>query len=128
LDFADKSDRAGSADRRKDHRFFANAPVEITNLDGGEDVVAEKVLIENVGELGCRFSMRGPVRERDAIAIQLLAQEGGRLSDAPVKFFEVMWVARGGEISMVGARIMDREKFAACKLLLENRLAIHSSK
>jgi hypothetical protein len=128
LGWNDKSDREGSADRRRDPRFFVNAPVEITNLDGGVDLLAEQVIIENIGDLGCRFSMRGPVREGDAIAIQLLAQDGTRLPDEPVKFFEVMWVARGMEISMVGAQIMKVEKFAACKLALESRLAINSSK
>jgi hypothetical protein len=128
LDFADKSDRTGAAERRRDPRFFVNAPVEITNLDGGVEVAAEQVIIENIGDLGCRFSMRGPVREGDAIAIQLLAQDGARLSDEPVKFFEVMWVAREFEISMVGARIMDGEKIAACKLAMESRLLTHSSK
>jgi hypothetical protein len=128
LSIEDNSDRKGLSERRRDPRFFVNAPVEITNLDCGVDGAAEQAIIENIGDLGCRFSMRGPVREGDAVAIQLLAQDGVSHLDEAVKFFRVIWVARGPEISMVGAQIMELEKIAACKLAFENHSLIKSSK
>ena len=98
-----------------------SAPVEITNLNSPERRAAEKAIIEDVGDFGCQFSMRGPVQKGNTIIIKLLADDGVSPSDVPAKFFEVMWVEQGTEISTVGARILQGEKLANCKLALDNR-------
>ena len=121
-----KFDPEGSADRRTDARLFVNAPVEITNLDATMGSATEQVRIEDFGDFGCRFSMRGPVREGDSIAIQLLRQDGTRALDVPVKFFTVKWVIGGIEISTVGARVLEGDKLEACKLAMKKIVSAKS--
>ena len=125
LDNDDTLDRDGADDRRLDTRLFVNAPAEITNLCEPENNPKELVIIENVSDVGCRFSMHGPVRERDTIAIQLLDWDGKRMREVPIKFFEVKWVTRGIEISVVGARSIGGDKLAACRLEMKNRASLN---
>ena len=125
MEFDDAPVEISPADRRTDRRLLVNAPVEVSNIDRGPQIT-EKMSIEDIGDSGCRFSMRGQVQAGDRIVIQLLGQNGVRLEDAPTKFFEVMWVERGTETSAVGARILLGEKLTRCKLALESGAAKNS--
>ena len=115
LKFDGKPNELDSANRRIDKRIVVNAPVEIVKIDHGKEESGEQIFIEDVGDCGCRFSMRGAVEIGDKIMIRLLAEDGASLLDAPAKFFEVMWVTREAETSTVGARIVQGEQSADCK-------------
>ena len=127
LEIDHKSEELKSADRRTDSRLLVNAPVEIANLNCEDCPAVEHVFIEDVGDSGCRFSMRGPVREGDRIAIQLLDQDGKKLLEIPVKFFEVIWVQAGTESAAVGVQRIEGEKLDACKVAMERRVSRHFS-
>ncbi|MGH9678938.1 MAG: hypothetical protein ACRD4Y_03225, partial [Candidatus Acidiferrales bacterium] len=89
-----------------------HAPVEIANLQAGERPAAERTVIEDVGDFGCRFSLRGPVQPGDVLALTLLARDGTSPLDLPVKIFEVIWVEQGAEKWSVGARAYEGERLA----------------
>jgi len=98
------------ADRRADLRLAVNAPVEITRSNEQSGATTEKTIIEDVGDNGCRFSMRGPVQVGDTVLIQLLSEDGIAPLNAPAKLFQVIWVKRGEEKSAVGVRSCQAEE------------------
>ncbi len=77
----------------------------------------ERTYVENVSDFGCRFSIRGPIKKGDTVAVQLLAEDGQSLSDEPAKFFEVKWVGHRTSSMLVGARILSGEKLSKARLL-----------
>ena len=112
-----KSPQSGMCERRADARLIVNAPVEIAGTSNNECPFTERTVIENVSDVGCRFSMRGAVQKGDTIAVRLLAQDGQSLLDEPAKLFEVMWVEFRTSSLFVGARILSGEKLDKAKLL-----------
>ena len=124
----DKLDRDCAVDRRMDDRLIVNAPAEVTNLRGPDDYATECVIIEDVSDVGCRFCLHGPVQEGDMVAIQLLDRDGTRILELPIKFFEVKWVTRGIEVSVVGTRIVRGERLVACREAMKNRASLNAHK
>jgi len=110
-----KSPQSGMCERRADARLIVNAPVEIAGTSNNECPFTERTVIENVSDVGCRFSMRGAVQKGDTIAVRLLAQDRKTHLDEPAKLFEVMWTSRGTSGVMVGARFLRREKADGAK-------------
>jgi hypothetical protein len=104
------STETSPGNRRADLRLTVNAPVAITNRNAPCGTITEKTTIEDVGDNGCRFSMREPVQVGDTILIQLLSEDGAAPLDAPAKLFRVIWVKRGEEKSGVGVRFCEAEK------------------
>jgi hypothetical protein len=123
LDLDDKSVGIDSVDRRMDARMVVNAPVEIMTIRNGREQTSERIFIEDVSDYGCRFSMRGPIEQGDAIAIKLLAEDETNLLDAPTKFFEVIWVLPGTGTSTVGARVLQGKELAKYDPFQENLTA-----
>lgn len=103
-------------ERRADSRIVVNVQVEVTTINHHGSPITERTYIEDVSDFGCRFSMRGPVRKGDTVAIQLIAPDGKIESDEPAKKFEVMWIARAATIVVVGARVVEGEKLDTAKL------------
>jgi len=102
-------------DRREARRILVHVPVEITEIDGGGQLVTERTFIEDVSDFGCRFSTRGPVHQGDTIAMKILGPNGKILPDEEPRFYEIMWVAPKEHGSTVGARILEGEKLANTK-------------
>ena len=50
-------------ERRAQSRFFLHSQVEITGVDESGLQFAERARVEDVSDLGCRFSIRGAVHE-----------------------------------------------------------------
>ncbi len=103
-------------ERRSDARIVVNIPVEITTIYHIGEAITERTIIEDVSDYGCRFTMRGAIRKGDTVSVKLLAEDGVSLMNEPAKLFEVMWIARGPEFVVVGARILGGEKFDKDKL------------
>jgi PilZ domain len=112
-----KTVESAQVERRRDPRIVVNAPVEITTSNHKDCQITEKTFIEDVSDMGCRFKMRGPVRKGDMISVRLLSQDGKEFLDETAKMFEVMWVARGENIVVVGARIVGAEKFDTSQMV-----------
>ena len=76
---------------------------------------AERARVEDVSDLGCRFSMRGAVHEGSILGIEPLGPEGENLSDEFPRLFVVIWVKRKGNRLAVGARSLREEELSdAC--------------
>jgi hypothetical protein len=116
LETDNKRIETSQRERRTDVRILVNVPVEITTINHKGSQIAERTFIEDVSDFGCRFSIQGAVRKGDTVAVRLLSQDGRNLLDEPAKVFEVMWIARGTSIVVVGARILGGEKFDKDKL------------
>jgi PilZ domain len=112
-----KPPETDACERRADTRLMVNVPVEITEISDKGRPFTERTVIENISDIGCRFSLRGAVQKGDTVAVRLLAQDGKTHLDEPAKYFEVMWTSRGTSGVTVGARFLPEEKADAAKLL-----------
>src|SRR5580692_4531449 len=100
-------------DRREARRILVHVPVEITEIDGGGQLVTERTFIEDVSDFGCRFSTRGPVQKGDTVAVKILGSDGNAFPDEESRFYEIMWVAPNSHGFTVGARLHQGEKLAS---------------
>jgi hypothetical protein len=91
-------------ERREGHRFLMHARVEITGVDESGLQFAERSQVEDVGETGCRFSVRGAVHQGSVLGIRPLGPEGKNLVDEFPRLFVVIWVKRKNDCLQVGAR------------------------
>lgn len=97
-------------DRRAYKRLFLHSQVEITGVDESGLQFAEQARVEDVSELGCRFSIRGAVHEGSILGVEPLGSEGEKLSDEFPRLFVVVWVKRKGDRLAVGARSLRQEE------------------
>ena len=104
-------------ERRADVRLTVNVPVEITTIYHKGPTITERTYVEDVSDFGCRFTMQGAIRKGDTVSIRLLSEDGQTLLEGPAKTFEVMWIARGPSIVVVGALILGEEKFDKSKFV-----------
>lgn len=107
------------ANRRAEKRILVNVPVEVTEMNADGQPVTERTFIEDVSDLGCRFSMRRPVRQGDTVAVRILGPNGSSLPDQEPRYYEIMWVAPKKQGAAVGARVLQGEKLASFKLHLQ---------
>lgn len=105
--------------RRTEKRILVNVPVEITEMNAEGHSVTERTFIEDVSDLGCRFSTRGPIHQGDTVAVRILGPYGKSLSDEEPRYYEIMWVAPKKQGATVGARVLQGEKLANLKLQLQ---------
>ena len=105
--------------RRSEKRILVNVPIEVTEMNAEGRSVTERTFIEDVSDLGCRFSMRAPVRQGDTVAVRILGPNGSSLPDQEARYYEIMWVAPKQQGAAVGARALQGEKLASAKLLLQ---------
>ncbi len=112
--------KLGTIEQRVERRILVHVPVEITEIDGEGHKISEKTFIEDVSDFGCRFSARGPVEQGDTVAVKILGSRGNTLADEEPHYYEIMWVARNPHNSTVGARILQGEKLASARQLLES--------
>lgn len=107
-------------ERRTERRVLVNVAVEVTELDSQGRPVSEHTFIEDVSDLGCRFSTRGQVREGDTVAMRVLGPNGADLPDEKPRYYEIMWVAPKKHGATVGARVIQGEKLANLKFPAQN--------
>lgn len=115
------------ANRRTKKRILVNVPVEITaNAEGHP--VTERTFIEDVSDLGCRFSTRGAIHQGDTVAVRILGTDGRALPDEEPRYYEIMWVAPKKQGATVGARVLQGEKLANIKFPPQNDKQNHDPK
>jgi len=115
-------------EHRAEKRVLVNVQVEVTQIGGDGNPVAEHTYIEDVSDFGCRFSTRGPVQQGDTVSVRLLGPNGKALPDEEPRLYEIMWVARKEHRSTVGARLRQGEKLDNVKSLPENGGPRHDAK
>ena len=99
-------------ERRAHSRFFLHSQVEITGVDESGLQFTERARVEDVSDLGCRFSIRGAVHEGSILGVEPLGPEGENLSDEFPRLFVVIWVKRKGNCLMVGARSLREDELS----------------
>lgn len=124
----DKTSSLNLANRRTEKRILVNVPVEITEVNAEGHAVTERTFIEDVSDLGCRFSTRGAIRQGDTIAVRILGPNGKGLPDDEPRYYEIMWVAPKKQGATVGARVLQGEKLANVKFLPQNEKQSHDPK
>jgi len=99
-------------ERRVYKRFLLHSQVEITGVDGSGLQFAERSRVEDVGDLGCRFSMRGAVHQGSVLAVEPLGPNGENVLDEFPRLFVIVWVKRKGNRLTVGARGLREDELA----------------
>jgi hypothetical protein len=98
--------------RRAYKSFLLHSAVKITGVDKSGLQFAERGRVENVSDLGCRFSMRGAVHQGSVLAVEPLGLNGENLLDEFPRLFEIFWVKRKGNRSTVDARGLREDELA----------------
>jgi hypothetical protein len=101
-----------NCERRASHRFLMHAKVEITGVDESGLQFAECSQVEDVGEAGCRLSVRGAVHEGSVLGLRPLGPEGENLVDEFPRLFVVIWVKRTNDRLQVGARSLREDELS----------------
>jgi len=78
--------------------------VQITGVDETGLQFVERSRLEDIGDLGCRFSLRGAVRPGSVVGVMPLGQNGEPLIDELPRLFVVIWIKRKGKRMTVDAR------------------------
>ena len=99
-------------ERRADKRFLLHSPVEITGVDDAGLQFAERSRLEDVGDLGCRFSIRNAVHQGGILGVEPLGANGETLPNEYSRLFVVIWVKRTGERLTVGARSLREDELS----------------
>jgi len=99
-------------ERRVSTRFLLHSQVEITGVDESGLQFAERTRVEDVSDLGCRFSIRGAVHEGSIIGVELLGPEGEDLSDEFPRLLVIVWAKRPGDRLTVGARSLREDELS----------------
>ncbi len=84
-------------ERRAYKRFLLHSQVEITGVDGSGLQFAERSRVEDVGDLGCHFSMRGAVHRGSVLGVEPLGPNGENVLDEFPRLFVIVWVKRKGK-------------------------------
>ena len=93
-------------ERRADKRFLLHSQVEITGVDDSGLQFAERSRLEDVGDLGCRFSMRNAVHQGGILGVEPLGRDGENIQDEYSRLFVIIWTERKGDCLTVGARCL----------------------
>jgi hypothetical protein len=115
-------------ERRAHSRFFLHSQVEITGVDESGLQFAERARVEDVSDLGCRFSIRGAVHEGSILGVEPLGPEGDNLSDEFPRLFVVIWVKRKGNRLAVGARSLREDELSDADFHANSSASEHPSK
>jgi hypothetical protein len=99
-------------ERRADKRFLLHSWVEITGVDEWGLQFAERSRLEDVGDSGCRFSMRGAVHQGSVLGVKPLGPEGENLLDEFPRLFVIIWAKRKGDRFAVGARSLREDEIS----------------
>ena len=96
--------------RRTEKRVLVNVSVEVTFETGEGNRVTERTFIEDVSDLGCRFTTRAPAHQGDTVSLRFVGPADRRMPDEEARHYKIMWVVPHGRGSTVGARLITGEK------------------
>jgi hypothetical protein len=96
--------------RRVERRLLVNVSVEVTFETGEDNLVTERTFIEDVSDLGCRFTTRLPAHQGDKVTLRFVGPPGRRVPDEEARHYQIMWVVPHGRDWTVGARLITGEK------------------
>ncbi len=99
-------------ERRADKRFLLHSWVEITGVDESGLQFAERSRLEDIGDSGCRFSMRGAVHQGSILGVKPLGPEGENLLNEFPRLFVIIWVKRKSNRLTVGARSLREDELS----------------
>jgi hypothetical protein len=95
-----------TTERRAYQRFLLHSPIEITGVAARGLQFVERAYVEDVSDLGCRFTLRSPVEQGGILGIEPLGPEGEKLEDDFPRLFVIIWVKPKGDRIVVGARCL----------------------
>jgi len=101
-----------TVERRAYKRFLLHSPVEITGVDESGLQFAERARVEDVSDLGCRFSIRGAVHQGSVLGVMPMGPEGENLLDEFPRLFVIIWAKRKGDRLTVGARSLREDELS----------------
>jgi hypothetical protein len=101
-----------TSERRADNRFLLHSPVEITGVDEAGLQFAERSRLEDVGDLGCRFSIRNAVQQGGILGVEPLGPDGESFQDEFPRLFVAIWVKGKGNRRTVGARSLREDELS----------------
>jgi hypothetical protein len=99
-------------ERRADKRLLLHSQVEITGVDETGRQFAERSRLEDIGDLGCRFSMRNAVHQGGILGVEPLGPDGENLQDEYSRLYVVIWVKCRGDHLTVGARSLREDELS----------------
>jgi hypothetical protein len=99
-------------ERRAYKRFLLHSPVEITGVDESGLQFAERARVEDVSDLGCRFSIRGAVHQGSVLGVTPLGPEAENLLDEFPRLFVIIWAKRKGDRLTVGVRSLREDELS----------------
>jgi hypothetical protein len=99
-------------ERRANKRFLLHSWVEINGVDESGLQFAERTRAEDLGDSGCRFTMRGAVHEGSVLGVKPLGSEGENIPDEFPRLFVIIWVKRKGNRLTVGARALQEDELS----------------
>jgi hypothetical protein len=114
--------------RRAERRILVNVAVEITLVKGEGGKFSERTFIEDVSDLGCRFTTRGPAQQGDTVSLKLVGPGGKILPDEESRLYQIMWVAPNKHSSTVGARLIKGETLVSAQSQPKIDAENHSTK
>ncbi len=97
-------------DRRIETRLRVNIPVEVTWTDAEGQQLKELTFVEDVSDLGCRFSVLHALKQSETVSIQIMSRNGRLPSSEKPKLFKVMWVSKKPKGVTVGARLTEERE------------------
>jgi hypothetical protein len=95
-----------TSERRAYQRFLLHSPIELSGVEASGRQFAERSYVEDVSELGCRFTLRSPVERGGILGVEPLGPEGEKLADDFPRLFVIIWVKPKGDRFTVGARCL----------------------
>ena len=101
-----------SSERRGDRRFLMHSTVEITGVDEAGLQFAERTQVEDVGDQGCRFTIRSAVHQGVVLGVEPLGPQGESLADEFPRLFVVIWAKRNGDGLSVGTRSLREDELS----------------
>ena len=99
-------------ERREDNRFLLHSQVRISGIDESGLQFVERARVEDVSDLGCRFSIRGAVHQGSVVGVEPLGSEGENLLDEFPRLFVIIWVKRKRHRLTIGARAMREDELS----------------
>ncbi len=98
-------------ERRQHKRVVLAFPVEVSGFDRDRRLFCERTFTQDISYTGCRILLKTQVARGDVLAIRLLERgKEGAASERPL-LFNVIWAARNNEGWLVGALMLQQEKF-----------------
>ena len=96
--------------RRTERRVLVNVAIEVSFHAENGNEVTERTFIEDVSDLGCRFTTRTAAHQGDTVTLKFVGPAGKSLQSEEPRHYRIMWVAPHGRGSTVGARLITGEK------------------